>query len=58
MLFLVHANWNVGYFTGGESLFANAVGVLFLMVCLNQGLKRYRPHAAFAPGEILTVYME
>jgi len=57
ILFLVHANWSVGYFTGGESLFANTVGILFLMVLGNQVLKRLRPKAAFAPGEMLTVYV-
>ncbi len=56
-LFLVHANLTVGYFTGGESLFANAVGALLLLTMLNVALKRWRPALAFAPGEMLTVYL-
>ena len=57
ILFLVKSIWLWGGFTGSESLFTNTVGFLFLLVLLNQWLKRARPSWAFSPGEMLTVYV-
>lgn len=57
ILFLIACIWTVGGFSGSESLFANTVAVLFLLVLLNQWLKRRHPRLAFAPGEMLTVYL-
>jgi len=57
VLFLVHATWTVGSFTGGESLFANAVAFLFLSALANNLLKRWRPSWTFRPGELLTMYV-
>jgi hypothetical protein len=57
VLFLVNSTWNVGGFTGSESLFLNGVAVLFLLALLNRWLKHRRPARALAPGEMLTLYL-
>jgi hypothetical protein len=57
MLFLVRALWVWGWFSGQNSLFDNAVAVLFLVAVVNVILQRRRPSWSLAPGEILTIYI-
>lgn len=57
VLFLTRALWIWTNITGAESLFTNTIAALFVLAALNQGLKRWRPHWTFAPGEILTIYL-
>lgn len=57
VLFIVKALWVWGAITGAESLFANAVGELFLLAVGNQALRRWRPRWAFDVGELLTIYL-
>src|SRR5437870_4730880 len=39
------------------SLFFNTIFILTVLIALNAGLKRFVPRFAFAPGELLTVYI-
>ena len=57
VLFIVHATWTVGGFTGSESLFANTVAILVLLALLNQWLKRRGSRWRFGAGEMLTIYL-
>jgi hypothetical protein len=57
VLFLVKSLWVWGGFTGDESLFANAVGLLFLLTIANAGLRSRRSRLGLGVGEILTVYL-
>ena len=57
VLFLVRALWVWGWFSGQNSLFDNAVAVLFLVAVLNLILQRYRPSWSLSSGEILTIYV-
>jgi len=47
--------WNVGYPTT-VSLFFNCIFYLFLLVLLNQLLRRFLPGWAFSSGELLLIY--
>jgi hypothetical protein len=57
VVFLVKSLWVWGGFTGDESLFANAVALLFVLTILNAGLRRRQSRWALGVGEILTVYL-
>jgi hypothetical protein len=57
VLFHVKALWVWGWFTGQESVFPNAVALLFALVAGNEVLKRLRPRLAFTAGEMITVYL-
>jgi hypothetical protein len=56
VFFIVHCLWNVGGFSGSETLFANTVAALFLLTLLNRVLRRRCPKYAMAAGEMLTIY--
>lgn len=57
-VFFIHGFVWVYYdFNGWLPLFTNTVGGIFLGSLLNQLLKRWRPGWAFAPGELLTIYV-
>mgnify|MGYP005836317019 CR=1 FL=1 len=49
--------WHYQHITGGASLFSTAVFVICALLALNWLLGRWRPAAAFSPGELLVVYM-
>jgi len=57
VLFQVQSLWIWGGFTGAESLFANAVALLFLLTLLNAAARARRSRLALGQGEILTVYL-
>ena len=57
VLFLVRALWVWGWFSGQNSLFDNAVAILFLVAVFNLILKRRRPAWGLSAGEILTIYV-
>ncbi len=56
-LFVVKGLWVWGWVTGSESLFTNAVAVLFVLVLVSNWLRHRKPAWAFSAGEMLTVYL-
>jgi len=56
-LLVMKSLYAVGWATGTESLMHNAVALLFLLVLANALLRRRRPSLAFAPGELLVIYV-
>ena len=57
VFFLVRALWVWGWFSGQNSIFENAVALLFALAVGNVILRRWRPAWSFSAGEILTVYV-
>ena len=55
--FLVHTGYTVGAFTGGESLLANTVAILFLFTLASRFLSQRIPAMVLRPGELLTIYL-
>jgi len=55
--FLVSGNWLLGSGAFGGSMTTPAVCGLFVLAMVNLALKRLAPRWAFAPGELITVYV-
>jgi len=56
-LFVVKGLWTWGWVTGSESLFTNAIAVLFVLAVATKWLRQRKPAWAFNTGEMLTVYL-
>ncbi len=57
VLFQVKCLWTWGGFTGAESLFANAVALLFLLTLWNALARARHWRLLLGQGEILTIYL-
>ncbi len=56
-LFVVKGLWVWGWVTGSESLFTNAVAMLFVLVVASSWLRHRKPAWALSASEMLTVYL-
>ncbi len=54
---ITYSYWHFGYYVGPGITFQNCVFYLIALVCINAGLRRWRPRWAFSVGEMLTIYL-